>query len=192
MLREQASRYKVQILGWCLMTNHVHLIVVPEEQRSIGSMIRQVHPSYSRVFNHKAEHSGHLWQNRYYSCVLEGTHLLRAIRYVELNPVRAGLVTEAWNWPWSSAVAHCRAGTRDLATSAEWDAYFRHWDFDEWREILGAGLPDQDLSAIRRSTTLGEPWGGSEFIQSIEQKVDRKVRVLARGRPPLSRSAATG
>ena len=106
LLAEQAERYRLQILGYCLMPNHVHAIVVPEMQTSMAQGLGRAHNAYSRYFNQSRRRSGHLWQNRFYSAPLDRAHLSEALRYVDLNPVRARLTDEPLEYRWSSAQAH--------------------------------------------------------------------------------------
>ena len=89
------------------MTNHVHLVVCPHGHESLARTIREVHGNYARVLHRANGWEGHLWANRYYSSPLDPAHLWAAVRYVERNPVRAGLVETAERYPWSSAAAHC-------------------------------------------------------------------------------------
>jgi REP element-mobilizing transposase RayT len=100
LVREHSLRHELGVLGWCLMTNHVHLIVVPGHAQSMGLALREAHSRYSLEVNREQGWDGHLWRNRYFSCALEDDHFLTALRYVELNPVRAGLVARASDWRW--------------------------------------------------------------------------------------------
>ena len=90
-LRERSQRHGVTLLGYCLMTNHVHLVAIPERPDSLARALGQSHSRYAQRFNRRYGRTGHLWQNRFYSCPLGRTHLVRALLYVDLNPVRAGL-----------------------------------------------------------------------------------------------------
>ncbi len=105
-LRERSQRHGVTLLGYCLMANHVHLVAIPERPDSLARALGQSHSRYAQGFNRRYGRTGHLWQNRFYSCPLGRTHLVRALLYVDLNPVRAGLVGRAQEYPWSSARAH--------------------------------------------------------------------------------------
>lgn len=102
-----ADHHGVAIWAYCLMSNHVHLIVCPSEPDSLARTIREVHGEHARRIHRREGWSGHLWANRYYSVVLDPVHLWAAVRYVEQNPVRAGLVDRAEAYLWSSAAAHC-------------------------------------------------------------------------------------
>jgi putative transposase len=95
-LREQAERFVLAVTGYCLMTNHVHLIVTPGEQQSLARAVGTMHLIYSQYVNRLHGRSGHLWQNRFYSCPLDGEHEVAAVRYAERNPVRAGMVQLPW------------------------------------------------------------------------------------------------
>ena len=95
LLGEQAQRAGIQVLGYCLMTNHVHLVAVPERADSFARGLGRAHYLYARALHERRGGSGHLWQNRFFSCPLDRDHLWTALRYVDLNPVRAGLVEEA-------------------------------------------------------------------------------------------------
>jgi putative transposase len=182
-LRRQASRHGARILGYCLMTNHVHLVAGPERDDSLARALRCAHSEYALAFNRRHGRSGHLWQNRYFSCVLDRSHLLRALRYVELNPVRAGLAAEAWEWPWSSARAHTLAWAVDAALDPDWQDYIGLWNHAEWREILAAGMEAGECETVRRATNTGEPLGEKEFLAAMERETGRRLRVMPRGRP---------
>ncbi|MBU2599286.1 transposase, partial [bacterium] len=116
-IREYSKRYGVKIWAYCLMDNHVHFIVVPEGSESIARLFNQAHMRYSQYFNRKIGQRGHLWQGRFYSCPLDGVHLYTAIRYVERNPVRTGLVERAEDYPWSSALSHVKGITDSLLSN---------------------------------------------------------------------------
>ncbi len=124
LLAEHAARHRLRLLGYCLMPNHVHAVVVPERSDSMARGFGRAHNSYSHYFNTVRRRSGHLWQNRFYSAPLGREHLTRALCYVDLNPVRAGLVEQAPDYAWSSARAHLTG--RDPAGLL---------DLDLWREV---------------------------------------------------------
>ena len=161
-LRECAAKHGVRIWAYCLMSNHVHLVAVPEEENSLALAIGQAHMRYSRWVNHRQGWSGHLWANRFYSTPMDEPHLWAAIRYVELNPQRAGLVARAEEHHWSSAPAHvyCRSDavlSRDLPAGGPKVGRV-------WREWLAEGLEEATLEAIRRCTSTGYPLGSREFV----------------------------
>jgi REP element-mobilizing transposase RayT len=105
LLRENLALHKVLLVGYCLMSNHVHLIVIPADAEGLALSMKHTHGRYASYWNVVHNSSGHAWQGRYFSCPLDRPHLWEALRYTELNPVRAQLVTEAHAWAWSSAAA---------------------------------------------------------------------------------------
>jgi len=106
LLREYIAKYQVQILGYCLMTNHVHLIAVPADATGLAKAIGRVHNDYARWLHIRRRESGHLWQNRFFSCPLEDAYTWAALAYVERNAVRAGMVAQCEEWAWGSARQH--------------------------------------------------------------------------------------
>jgi putative transposase len=123
----------LEIAGYCLMSNHVHLVAIPQRLDSLAIALRRAHSEYAQQWNRRNQRSGHLWQNRYYSCVLDTRGFWTALRYVERNPVRAGIVAKAEDWAWSSVREHLglRVNTplplrleewRESFTAAEWSA----------------------------------------------------------------------
>jgi putative transposase len=189
LLTGNALRSGMRILGYCLMSNHVHRIAVPERECSLACALRPAHSEYALAFNCARSRSGHLWQNRFFSCPLESSHLEMALQYVDLNPVRAGLVTTAWNWPWSSARAHSMVDAADSMLDAAWREVTGPWDFAGWRERLILGQEEGESASLRRATFAGEPLGSQEFLASLERHAGRRLRVLARGRPPKPRTS---
>ena len=118
-LKEESQRNGVHIVGFCLMSNHIHIIGIPEKTESLQKAIGRTHFRYTQFFNRLHNQSGHLWQNRYFSCAMDEPHFMYALRYLEQNPVRAGLEKQEWDYPWSSAKAHIggtdMSGLLDLA-----------------------------------------------------------------------------
>jgi putative transposase len=185
LLGEYATDNGAHVLGYCLMTNHVHLVAVPEREDSLARTLGRVHSEYALAFNRSEQRSGHLWQNRFFSCPLDAAHLAEALRYADLNPVRAGLVALAWEWPWSSAQAHCDPGAMDAALHPQWTRHCGGWDHGEWRNVLAGGMPERAEAAVRNATAVGAPLGLPEFITQLEKQAKRRLRVFPRGRPRL-------
>jgi REP-associated tyrosine transposase len=197
MLGQYSLRHGCRVLAWCLMTNHVHLILIPGSQRSMALTLGQTHSQYSLELNRQQSRIGHLWQNRFFSCPLDGSHLLAAMHYVELNPVRAGLSGEAWDWPWSSARAHCSSKVSDELLDWPWmgwmeEARFGVWNHADWKEALTWKTPQDNMDQVRRATKLGEPLGSESFVKELETRAGRRLRVLAQGRPRVEKSFAAG
>ena len=165
------QQYKVSLLGYCLMSNHVHLVMVPYEADSLALTLKHTHGRYAGYWNSKHGSSGHVWQGRYYSCPLERSHLWKALRYTELNPRRAGLASVAETWPRSSAAAHCGMTTADTSLSME--LWAKHWDSASWREYLTEGESEDEIQAIRQSTHTGRPLGEEAFVKNLEETMNR-------------------
>lgn len=155
----------VRIEAYCLMTNHVHFVAVPDGDDSLSVWLRRLHGRYSQYFNARTRRSGHLWQGRFYSCVLSPGHLQIALRYVEQNPVRAHMVAEAADYRWSSSRAHLSGKRGALLDGDEW---VRRGGVEGWKQLL-AEPPRQPLvHMLRRCTYGGRPFGDEAFLQSVE------------------------
>ena len=182
-LRERSQRHGVTLLGYCLMANHVHLVAIPERPDSLARALGQSHSRYAQGFNRRYGRTGHLWQNRFYSCPLGRTHLVRALLYVDLNPVRAGLVGRAEEYPWSSARAHTEgadpSGTLDLGSWSE------ICSANDWGEALVGGADAVD--AIRTATRAGNQFGDDRFVAELERQAGRLLRCKPPGPQPKSR-----
>lgn len=185
ILRDHAARNSLRLLGYCLMTNHVHLIAIPEHEHSLARALGRTHADYARWFHIRDCKTGHLWQNRFYSCPLDAGHCWSALRYVELNPVRAGMVESAWDWPWSSAPAHL-AGT-DASGFLDTQGWQSCWSAPLWKQALQDGVGDALLDErIRLATRTGRPLGGREFTAALEKSLGRPLAPAKRGRKPKS------
>jgi len=155
------------------MSNHVHLVVIPRQAAAMANALKEAHGRYATYWNATHASSGHVWQGRFYSCPLDAAHLWEALRYAELNPVRAGLVARAELWKWSSAAAHCGLGEPDeLLDMAPWR---EHWSVASWREFLSAGETESELAAIRQCTHTGRPLGTKEFVKRLEEATRRQL-----------------
>jgi putative transposase len=179
LLREFAELHRLSVMGYCLMSNHVHLIAVPQELESLSHTLKQTHGRYAAYWNTLHHSSGHVWQGRFYSCPLDVEHLWLALRYTELNPVRAGLVQSAAEWEWSSAAVHGGQRRSDWLAMEVWRAV---WDEERWAAFLHRGETETERVAIRRSTHTGRPLGSSEFVDRLEQTMQRKLRPERAGR----------
>ena len=131
LLRENLSLYGVELIGYCLMSNHVHLIAIPRKTDGLAQALKQTHGRYASYWNVSHQSSGHVWQGRYYSCPLDEAHLWEALRSTELNPLRAQLVAAPDLWRWSSAAIHCGARTDDEYLALE--IWRNRWTAQAWR-----------------------------------------------------------
>jgi putative transposase len=181
LLREQKERFGLEVVGYCLMSNHVDLVAVPSSATSLAKAIGRTHFRYTQYVNRLHGRSGHLWQNRFYSCALDEGHTEAALRYVERNPVRAGMVQKAWRYEWSSAAAHVTG--RDRSGLLDLDAWHERWDAGAWREVLQEPEDEAALGRLRESTARGWPLGSDSFLSKLERVLGRRVRPLPVGRP---------
>ena len=180
-LGRQCRKHRLQVHGYCLMTNHVHLIVIPEELTSLANALGRAHWQYAQIINELHGRSGHLWTGRFYSFPLDRPHFIRAMRYVERNPVRAGIVKRAWEYPWSSAPAHLgEPDASGLLRLAEWEE--ARADLD-WRDVLTEPMDERELKRYRRHLSTGRPLGSDRFIAKLETVLGRRLRPLRPGRP---------
>lgn len=181
LLRRHLKLYELTLLGYCLMSNHVHLIVLPLRTDSLALALKNAHGRYAEYWNASHQSSGHVWQGRFYSCPLDDAHLWIALRYTERNPVRAGLVSEAQDWEWSSAAAHC--GSDNVDPSLEMAAWSNRWSPATWREYLHYDENEAELRAIRKNTHTGWPLGSDEFVRALEEATARRLQPQKGGRP---------
>ena len=172
----------VEVWSYCLMPNHVHLIAVPRTEESLRRAIGEAHRRYTRRINFREQWRGFLWQGRFGSVVMDEPHLLAAARYVELNPVRAGLVARARDWPWSSASAHLSGRDDPLVKAAPLLAMV-----PDWAAFLKSSLPEEQLRQLREHTRTGRPLGSPAFLERLEAMVGRVLRPLKRGPKPPPR-----
>ena len=161
----------IKIWAWCLMTNHVHLIAVPGRQNSLSRAFQRIHGEYAEYFNARYSKVGHLWQGRFSAPVLDERHLWNAVRYVERNPVRAGMVIRAEDYQWSSAAAHCGLRTDRILS----DDLPLIGEIPDWSTWLAELEPEKDLSFIRSRTRTGRPCADEDFIRNMEKQMGRQL-----------------
>lgn len=180
LLADQLRRWEVEAWAYCLMPNHVHLILTPKDETGLSRALAEAHRRYTTFVNARQGWSGHLFQGRFASVVMDERHLLVASRYIALNPVRAGLVERPEAWPWSSVRAHL-AGRDDALVSVA-PLLARIEDF------AGAITPDRtrdaDYAALRRSEGTGRPLGGEGFLLDLEARTGRALIPRSPGRKP--------
>ncbi len=184
MVRESAGKFGVTIRAWCLMTNHVHFVAVPEGESSLGLCFGRAHTQYTRMVNFREGWRGFLWQGRFGSSPLDVAHAYHAVRYVLRNPVRAGLVRVPWRYEWSSAAFHVGEKRTDPLVSGA-DGSDR--TANDWRERLVEPDADEVLCLLRREASAGRPVGSRQFIRKLEQELDRHLTRRPPGRPRKKR-----
>jgi putative transposase len=181
LLQEQAQKYGLEILAYCLMSNHAHLVAIPHQEDSLAKAIGRTHFHYSQYINRSHHRSGHLWQGRFHSCAIDGRHLRPVIKYVELNPVRAKLCRKPWRYVWSSAAVHTdETAESQLLNLPRW---YKQMSAEAWRKELAEGLTEAEAARIRLRTHTGRPLGSDSFLNKLETLLGRRVRPLPVGRP---------
>jgi putative transposase len=183
LLKKNREKRGLEILAYCLMPNHIHLVAIPKDKSSLSRALADTHMRYAQHVNHRYGKVGHLWQGRFYSCVLDETHTLAAARYVERNPVRGGLVGHALDYKWSSARGHGGA-EKDNLLSERWPSGDL---LDQWSDLLLGADEQKELDTIRLSTRTGRPLGDETFIEQVERIIKRTIRSRRRGRPRKKR-----
>jgi len=156
LVAENMKRQQVKILAYCLMSNHVHFV------RRLGKR-------------------GHLWQDRYYSCPLDKDHLYEVIRYMENNPIRAGIVKSAEKYRWSSAKAHIDNDIDKDDILTDYSEYLH--EIRNWKEYLCEDSSQNKILTILKCTLNGRPAGNKQFIKELESKTERNLRIKPMGRP---------
>lgn len=182
LLRNRRADAGVSIWAYCLMPNHVHLVVVPETAEGLSHFLGPAHRKYALEINRRMGWKGHLWQERFHSFVMDEPHLLAAVRYVELNPVRAGLCAAAVDWPWSSAVAHL-SGRNDCLVNIE-PMLARVHDWQAYLSTQPSSIADDDL---RKHSRSGRPAGDAAFIGRLETLTGRQLKKRKPGPRPATR-----
>jgi putative transposase len=175
LIATAARRAGVEIWAYCLMPNHVHLIVTPTNRDGLRATFAEAHRRYTGAINARFQWTGHLFQGRFGAVVMDEPHLLAATRYIALNPVAAGLVSRAEDWPWSSARAHLAGEDDELATVAPLRALI-----PDFAALLTAPTVSATTARIERAPTIGRPLGAPEWIAALERQLGRR---LAPGKP---------
>ncbi|MHC4453091.1 MAG: transposase [Planctomycetota bacterium] len=175
---EYSKKYHLSIFAYCLMGNHVHFIATPQKEDTLAGVLGIAHIRYSQYINKKREVSGSLWQGRFYSCTLNNSHLMAAIRYVEKNPVRAGIVKNAWEWKWSSAATHI--GEVNQMIHLEDITNLIDVSTESWKQYLDSNENKEDINDIRKHTLLGFPLGTASSSVKPDKTVERLISVLSK------------
>lgn len=181
-LIEYCERHQVEVLAYCLMTNHIHLVLVPSTESGLQQVLKPLHMRYAQHVNRCRGWKGHVWQGRYFSSPLDENYTWAAIRYVERNPVRARMVRKPERYRWSSAAAHCGLSEdRALTNNGKWKRRFDQ--IENWSAWLAEGDSVEELESLRRNINKGLPCGSDLFIRKLERLVGRSLAFRSQGRP---------
>ncbi|OGR59784.1 MAG: hypothetical protein A2X34_09600 [Elusimicrobia bacterium GWC2_51_8] len=176
LLKLHGNKHNVLFLAYCLMTNHIHLIAIPEKADSLARAIGEAHRLYTLGINNRLGVRGYLFQGRFYSCPMDEAHTVAAAAYIERNPVRAGMAAKAWEYPWSSARLHVGLSARNCLTDSK--NFFE--TPDKWRAFLDKEpvLPE----GFQKNFRTGRPLGSPDFMAKAERLTGRILRPKPPGR----------
>src|SRR3954451_19708198 len=189
-LAKTRARYPFQLFGYCLMTNHFHLLLRPESGQSISRILQSLTVAHTWRHHQRHRSVGHVWQGRFKSPVIqEDGHLLAVLRYIEANPLRARMVADLKDYPWSSYPAH-GLGQPDplLSPLPEWDDLGRTAAERQarWRRKVQAPQDTEELAAVRDSVRTGKPFGTSGWMEAMASRLGLNLHPRPRGRPRKS------
>ncbi len=176
ILKLQSDLFGLKIWVYCLMDNHLHLIVVPEKEGSLARAIGEAHRLYTRMVNFRERWKGYLWQGRFSSFPLDSDYLYYCVRYVECNPVRAGMVKRPEDYPFSSAKAHIHRKRDPIL-----EPFYLTQEIKNWRQYLAEVDNAERIRIFREHILTGRPLGEEKFIEKLEQKVGRILRKVKPG-----------
>lgn len=159
-----------ELWAYCLMPNHVHLILLPHNENGLAKLLQRTHSRYARRVNSAHDWRGHLWQERFHSFVMDEQHLLAAVRYVEMNPVRAGLCRRADEWRWSSVHTHLKRISDELVSTEPLYELIANW-----ATYLTDSDSEGSVTEIRKHTKTGRPAGDERFIKKLETMTGRRL-----------------
>lgn len=179
ILQALKQSVRVEILAYCLMPNHIHAIAIPGDEQGLSRLFGTLHHRYAQHINNRHGWQGHLWQERFHSFVMDENHLLAAVRYVELNPVRAGLCGRAEDWRWSSVHAHLGIAVDDLVSRSPILE-----QISDWHAYLGQIAGNKLFEDLRKHTRTGRPAGDEEFLKRLEDMTGRRIRRRKPGPKP--------
>jgi len=177
LLAKYCQQSGTEIWAYCLMNNHVHLVMVPSSEDGLRASLGEAHRRYTLHINAREDCRGHLWQERFHSFPMDEKHLLAATRYVELNPVHANMVSKAEDYAWSSAKAHLAEKDDLLVKVAPMLERV-----NDWQGYLNSELADEVVQALRMHSKTGRPLGDTSFLDKLEMQVGKVLRPLAKGR----------
>jgi putative transposase len=171
LLKESCTKAGTDIWAYCLMPNHVHLLLTPSHEDGLRAALGEAHRRYTRYINSREDWRGHLWQERFHSFVLDDLHLVDCARYVELNPVRAKLVPVPEDWIWSSARAHLKGSDDQLVATKKMLNVAPNWG-----EMLQQDVTSKMLNTLRQHSRTGRPLGGDDFVETVEKITGRSLK----------------
>jgi putative transposase len=192
MLEEYAREFKVAVHGYVLMSNHFHLLATPETDRGIPQMMQALGRRYVRYFNQRQARTGTLWEGRYKSTLIQAErYLLACMVYIDLNPVRAGMVAEPGLYPWSSHAHYLGRRNDKLLTPHPlyWELGNTPFARDAaYADLVGSGVSEQQQRALTDSAMRGWALGEADYVADLQRRTERRVSKTRAGRPPIAKN----
>lgn len=183
LMKEWCKKCGVEVWSYCLMQNHVHLVAVPQDDAALSRAIGLAHWHYTRLINAREDWKGYLWQGRYASYIMDEAHLCTAVRYIEYNPVRAGLVAHPCDYPWSSVHARLSGQADVLANPVHLNEIIAlQGPLADW------DLKIEEIDMIKKHSSTGRPLGGEEFVAALEGRLGRRLAKQHPGPKPKKRN----
>lgn len=180
LLADAARRASTEIWSYCLMPNHVHVVLVPRDEDGLRRTFGDLHRRYTGYINARMRTTGHLWQGRFGSVAMDEAHLVASFRYVALNPVRARLTRRATDWKWSSSRALCEGADDGIVTVAP--VLDRVGDF---AAFLDEAFDEAfTYAALRKAESIGRPIGSAQWLEDMEAKTGLRLKPKKRGPKP--------
>lgn len=180
LLKKYAEKWKLSILAYCLMPNHVHLLIKPRSENALAKMMQGIAQFYAKYINRKYQRTGRLWECRYFSSLVDSErYLWTVVRYIEQNPLRANMAERESDYPYSSAHAHFLGSIDPLLG----EAFFTENQRQDYLDFAAQSAAPEEISKLRASTKSGRPFGGEIFIQKVEETLYRNLKAPLRGRP---------
>jgi putative transposase len=184
LLASQCRKQGVACWAYCLTPIHVHLILVPDREDSLGRALGETHRLYSTAINARLGVTGHLFQGRFGSAAMDEEHLMAAARYLALNPVRARLVERPQDWRWSSVGAHLRGHDGELVSVAP----LIERSGGRFVDLIATAPSEEAVFALRAAETIGRPVGSPAFLDGLAAATGRDPRPKRRGPKPKAKS----
>ena len=187
LMKKGKDRHPLKILAYCLMPNHFHIVVLPTHGEDLSKWMQWLMTSHVRSYHKHYKTSGHVWQGRFKSFIVqEESYLLMLLRYVEGNPVRAGLVSSAKDWQWSSHQARIAGGLYKLIDEVPIALP------QDWGSYVDKPLRDKELEKLRKSVNRQAPYGEEEWQRKICQQLGLESTIRPRGRPTIKKGIKKG
>ncbi|OGP92340.1 MAG: hypothetical protein A2156_14750 [Deltaproteobacteria bacterium RBG_16_48_10] len=179
-LRKYSEEKESATLAYCVMPNHVHLLVIPSQDESLAKMMQCITLCYTQYYNREKARTGRLWECRYHSTVIDGDRYLWTVsKYIENNPVRAGIVKKPEDYPYSSAKTHLLGGNNPLLNKPLFDRS----ELNEYKRFMRLEEDEKIQEEIRRQIRLGKPLGNGGFLENLSERLGCSLSFRPKGRP---------